>query len=157
MLAHIGNIPVEESLPFLIPIVGLFIYIRRKEGRRRRGVAALPPASALLDPAIVQRVMDAWAGGGYDGVSAAHLPLLYPPGPDGLSAAELAELTGSARESVAALLDELEAHEYLDLDAGDGSERALLTLKGFGLVHATEDALVSAAGEEPVEGAGRTG
>jgi hypothetical protein len=152
VLAHIGNIPVQESLPFLVPIVALFIVIRRKERRRRRVVATLPPTSAALDGAAVQRVLEAWAAADYEGVSREHLAMLYPPGPDGMSIAEIAERTGSTDETVQALLDGLQEHDYLDVDAGAADEpaRALLTLKGYGLVNATEDALVSAVAEQSV-------
>jgi hypothetical protein len=147
VLGHIGKIPVEEWLPFAVPIVALVIYFRRKERRRRAAVASLPEASSALDDAAVVRVLAAWRDAGYAGVTAEHLPLLYPPGPDGMSVDEIAARTRADAHEVERLLDELEEHEYVELELHDdgGQVRALLTLRGYGLVGATEDALLSAS------------
>jgi DNA-binding transcriptional ArsR family regulator len=146
-LAHIGNIPVEEWLPFLVPIIGLYIYGRRKDRRRRAAVSRLPDASERLDERTIKQILADLSKAKHDDVSAEHLPLLYPPGPDGLSAAELAERTDSDPATVERLLEDLEDHEYLDVDGGDSPEgrRAWLTFKGYELVDATEVALLAAA------------
>ncbi len=149
VLAHIGKIPVEEWLPFVVPIVALYIYFRRKERRRRKAVAVLPATSDSLDEATVNRILDEWRAASYGDVSPEHLPLLYPPGPDGMSVTELADRTHSSPETVELLLQQLEEREYLDLEGGTepNGPRALLTLKGYGLVDATESALLTALAE----------
>jgi DNA-binding MarR family transcriptional regulator len=146
-LAHIGNIPVEEWLPFLVPIIGLYIYGRRKDRRRRAAVGRLPDASERLDERTIKQILADLSKAKHDDVSAEHLPLLYPPGPDGFSAAELAERTDSDPATVERLLEDLEDREYLDVDGGDSHEgrRAWLTFKGYELVDATEVALLAAA------------
>jgi hypothetical protein len=146
-LAHIGNIPVEEWLPFLVPIIGLYIYGRRKDRGRRRAVERLQGAREPLDEHTIDHVVADLSKAKHDNVAPAHLPLLYPPGPDGLSAAELAERTNSDPAVVERLLEELEDLGYLDLDSGEGFEdrRAWLTFKGYELVDATEAALLDAA------------
>jgi hypothetical protein len=143
-LGHIGKIPVEEWLPFLVPFVALFIYFRRKERRRRAAIAKLPETSSSLDEATVARVLAAWSEGGYAGVSVEHLAMLYPPGPDGMSVQEIAAHTHADPELVERLLDQLEEHEYVELEVDDerAGARALLTLKGYALVGATEDAVI---------------
>ena len=146
--AHIGNIPVEEWLPFLVPIIGLYIYGRRKDRRRRAAVARLPDVRDPLDGRMIEDVLADLSRANHDRVSADHLPLLYPPGPDGLSVLDLAERTNSDDPAVVErLLVELEGLEYLDLDGGENFEdqRAWLTFKGFELVDATEIALLAAA------------
>jgi hypothetical protein len=149
-LAHIGNVPVEEWLPFLVPIVALYIYGRRRERRRRREVGRIPVSSEALDETVVARIVASWQRGNYEDVTAEHLALLYPPGPDGLSVAELADRTAQQAETVQRLLEQLEHAEYLHLDFESESQvlQASLTLKGFGLVDATEDYLLSALREE---------
>ncbi len=149
-LAHIGNIPVEEWLPFLVPIVGLYFYGRRRERRRRGEVSELPPTSEGLDPSVVGRIVEGWREARYEGVTPEHLPLLYPPGPDGLSVAELVERTSSGEETVRALLGQLERGDYLDLfpEPQSGGLQAALTLRGFGLVDQTEESLLAALREQ---------
>jgi hypothetical protein len=155
--AHIGNIPIEEWLPFLVPIVGLYFYGRRREQRRRGEVAELPATSEGLDPLVVQRIVEGWREGRYAGVTPDHLPLLYPPGPDGLSVAELLERTGGEEETLRGLLEQLERADYLDLfpEPQSGGLQASLTLRGFGLVDQTEESLLAALRErdEPSGGA----
>jgi IclR helix-turn-helix domain len=151
-LAHIGNIPVEEWLPFLVPIIGLYIYGRRKERRRHAAVGRLPDAREGLDERTIEQIVADLSRAKHTDVSPEHLPLLYPPGPDGLSAVELAERTNSDPASVERLLEDLEDHEYLELDSGDGDEdrRAWLTFKGYELLDATEVALLDAQQHPPV-------
>ena len=143
-LAHIGNIPIEEWAPFLVPIIGLYFYGRRREHRRRGEVSELPETSEGLDPTVVEKIVAGWREARYDGVRPEHLPLLYPPGPDGLSVAELAERTAGEEETVRGLLEQLERGEYLDLfpEPQSGGLQASLTLRGFGLVDQTEESLL---------------
>jgi DNA-binding IclR family transcriptional regulator len=81
-------------------------------------------------------------------ISPEHLPLLYPPGPDGFSTAELANRVHSDPATVERLLEQLEDLEYLELDDREGGDgpRACLTFKGYELVDATETALLAALG-----------
>lgn len=51
VIAHIGNIPVEEWLPFVVPVVALYLYGRRKDRHRRNEVERLPEAGELLERA----------------------------------------------------------------------------------------------------------
>jgi hypothetical protein len=148
-LAHIGNIPVEEWLPFLVPIIGLYFYGRRREHRRRSEVAELPATSDGLDPSVVERIVEGWREARYEGVTPEHLPLLYPPGPDGLSLAELVDRTAAGEETIRGLLDQLERADYLDLfpEPQSGGLQASLTLRGFGLVDQTEESLLAALRE----------
>lgn len=139
--AHIGNVPVEEWLPFLVPIVALYIYGRRKERRRRARAGRLPAPDERLDDATAERVLSELAAADHRAISREQLPLLVPPGPDAMSAAELAPRVGAPAAAVERLLAELEAHEYLELD-GDG--RAWLTFRGYELLDATESALLEA-------------
>jgi hypothetical protein len=139
--AHIGNVPVEEWLPFLVPIVALYIYGRRRERRRRARAGRLPGPEERLDDATATRVLSELATADHASISREQLPLLVPPGPDAMSAAELAPRLGCAPAEVERLLGELEALEYLELD-GDG--RAWLTFRGYELLDATESALLEA-------------
>ncbi len=148
VIAHIGNIPVEEWVPFVAPVVAVYIFVRRKERRRREAVGRLPDASQALDPVTVDRVLAGWSEAKHSDVSSEHLPLLYPPGPDGMSAAELAARVHADSDLVDQLLEELEELEYLQLEdrEGSGGPRVSLTFKGYELVDATETALLSALG-----------
>jgi DNA-binding MarR family transcriptional regulator len=150
VFAHIGNIPVEEWLPFVVPVVALYIYGRRKERRRREAVARLPERGEQLDHDTVGRVVAKWSAEKHSGVSAEHLPLLYPPGPDGMTAAELADRVHSDPATIKRLLEQLEELEYLDLGQPDGfdSPSVSLTFKGYELVDATEAALLAALQRE---------
>jgi hypothetical protein len=145
VLAHIGGIPVQESLPFLVPIVALVIYGRRRGRRRRREVSRLPDAAELLDGPSVQRVLAEWSKGRHADAAARHVPLFYPPGPDGLTAGELAARTGESTATVAPLLAELQELGYIDLEGPD--QDVSLTLEGYDLLDATESALLEVARE----------
>jgi hypothetical protein len=146
VIAHIGNIPVEEWLPFLVPIVALYIYGRRKERRRREAVGRLPEPGEPLDHDTVDRVVAGWSAAKHSHVSREHLPLLFPPGPDGMSATELADRVHSDPVTVERLLEQLEDLEYLEIEDRDGLDgrRVWLTFKGCELLDATETALLAA-------------
>lgn len=150
-LAHIGNIPIEEWLPFVVPIVLLLLYGRRRERRRRGAVARLPAPEELLDGPVRRRVLAAWEQAGLGGLGDEHIRLLYPPGPDGLSAAEIAERCGCAPEEADRLLDSLEEEGYAELEEREGYEgrRAWMTFEGFRLMDVTEQALLAALSEQP--------
>jgi hypothetical protein len=143
-LAHIGNIPVEEWLPFVAPIVALYVYGRRRERRRRSEVGQIPASSEQLDAAVVERIAAEWRKRDYEGVTTEHLGLLYPPGPDGRTVKELAGTTHADPAHVLGLLEELEVGDYLLLEGDPPDLQTSLTVKGYGLVDATEDSLLTA-------------
>lgn len=146
VVAHIGNIPVEESLPFLVPIIALFIFIRRKERRRRSELKRLPDASELLDRQTVEQVLARWAHSRHKAVAARHLPILYPPGPDGMTVAELESQARCDTATTERLLAELEDLGYVDLEGYDGPDQSVsLTVEGYDLVNTTEAVLLDLA------------
>jgi len=148
VIAHIGNIPVEEWLPFVVPVVALYLYGRRKDRHRRKEVERLPEAGELLDEPTMRRVLDRCAEGRHKGVSARLLPVLYPPGPDGMTVAELASRTGCDAATVGRLMAELEELGYVDLEGFDGPDQSVcLTIEGYDLVNVTESVLLAAARE----------
>ena len=116
LIAHIGNVPVEEWLPFLVPIIALYVYGRHKARRRREAVARLGDASKTLDADTVRRVLARWSSADHGELSPEHVSLLYPPGPDGVTAAELATRIDRDPATVARLLEELEELGYVESD-----------------------------------------
>jgi DNA-binding MarR family transcriptional regulator len=146
VIAHIGNIPVEEWLPFLVPFICMYVYVRRKERRRRREMGRLPAPGEPLDEDTVEAVRAEWRRAEHGELSPAHLPLLYPPGPDGMSPTELAARVHSDLAPVERLLEELEDLEYLEVDEPPDprDRRVWLTFRGHELVDATESALLVA-------------
>ena len=134
-----------------MPLVVLYVYGRRRERRRRGEVAELPESSEGLDPTVIDQVVAGWRRASYDSVTPEHLPLLYPPGPDGLSVAELVERTDVEEGRVRGLLEQLERADYLDLypEPESGGLQASLTLRGFGLVDQTEESLLQALRGDP--------
>jgi len=155
-LAHIGKIPVEEWLPFLVPVIALYIYGRRRSRSRRREVERLPRASELLDERTKGRVVEEWAKGRHSDTAARHVALMYPPGPDGASAGDLAGRTGEDLATVERLLAELHELGYVELDGPEGPEQEVtLTLEGYDLLDVAEGVLLEAARErsERVEAA----
>ena len=155
LLAHIGGIPVQESLPFVVPVVALVLYGRRRGRQRRREVERLPDAPELLDGDTTARIVEEWAKARHSDVAARHVPVMYPPGPDGVSASELASRSGLDLAAVQRLLAELHELGYLDLDGPE--EQASLTLEGYDLLDVAEGVLLEAArqrGEGAAAGAG---
>jgi DNA-binding transcriptional ArsR family regulator len=147
VIAHIGKIPVEEWLPFLVPLVALYAYGRHTLRRRRSAVAQLPGPGAPPDAHTLALVRERWAHAGHSELRDRHLVALYPPGPDGLSAEELAARAGADPQAVGRALAELAELGYLDVEdrAGFDGRRAWLTFSGFELVEVTEAALLDAA------------
>jgi hypothetical protein len=145
VIAHIGNIPVEEWLPFLVPVLALYLFGRHRNRQRRQALAQLPEAGEALDDGTVDLVLARWTEANHQDLSPAHVPLMYPPGPDGLNASQLAERIRAEPAVVERLLDDLADLGYLDLgeaNAHDGP-RAWLTFEGYELFYKTEDALLS--------------
>jgi hypothetical protein len=146
VLAHIGNIPVEEYLPFVIPVVALVYYGRRSERRRRARVQRILDSAEPLDAKSTSAVLAEWAAADHRDLSPEHVPLLYPPGPDGLTAAELAGRLHEDTAHIERLLDDLAELGYVELDddKNAGPARAWLTAQGADLANLTEDALLAA-------------
>jgi DNA-binding IclR family transcriptional regulator len=108
----------------------------------------------MLDGATVERVLGAWQQGRHADAAARHVPLFYPPGPDGVTVARLAERTGEDEAIVARLLAELHELGYLDVDGPEGAEQAVaLTLEGYDLLDATESVLLETARERGIAAA----
>ena len=139
-LAHIGNIPVEEWLPFVAPVVVLYLIGRRAGKRRRAEVRRLPPADELLDGATVQRVLARWAQTRHADARSRHVPLFYPPGPEGSTGRQLAERLATDSDRVERLLGELEELGYVELDGLDSP--VVLTVEGYDLLNETESVLL---------------
>jgi hypothetical protein len=147
LIAHIGNIPVEESLPFLVPVIAVYVYVRHRERRRRHAVAGLPDAATGLDEDTIRAVLARWSAADHCDLSPAHVALLYPPGPEGVTAAQLAGRINRDPASVEGLLDELADLGYVEFDRkGELADRRVwLTIQGYDLVKATEDELLGAS------------
>lgn len=144
VIAHIGKIPVEEYAGFAVPVIALYAYGRAWSRRHRRKLASLPPASQALDEQIVQFVLSRWAEDKHGELGRELVALMYPPGPDGATAAELAQRINAERASVERGLAELAELGYLESDLGEGEQRLSLTAEGIHLLNITEDALLAA-------------
>jgi IclR helix-turn-helix domain len=142
-LAHIGKIPVEEWLPFLVPIIALYLYGRRKTRARREALGRLPARWEELDADTIDAVLASWRESGHP-LSRQHLPLLYPPGPDERSAGEIADQLDQDRATIERLLHGLEQQGYLELNEHDDFDgpQATLTTDGYELLEQTETALL---------------
>ena len=149
--AHIGNVPVEEWLPFVAPVAALYLYGRHRERRRRERVRHFLDAGGPLDDSTVAAVLAEWSAADHKEVSIDHLPLLYPPGPDGVTAAELANRIHRDRDAVRQLLEDLAELGYLELavEKDIDEPRAWLTAEGSDLVNMTEDTLLAASPQAP--------
>jgi hypothetical protein len=150
VIAHIGNVPVEEWLPFLFPVLALFLYGRHWSRRRRRALKRLPAAGEPIDEGAIELVLSEWAKAGHTELGREHLRLLYPPGPDGATALELAGRAHSDPATVEHLLEELQELGYLDLEEHEPGHAeaprvrtAWLTASGYDLVTVTENALLA--------------
>jgi hypothetical protein len=166
VIAHIGNVPVEEWLPFLFPVLALFLYGRHWSRRRRQALSRLPAAGGPIDESTIELVMSEWAKAGHTELGREYLRLLYPPGPDGATALELAGRADFDPATVEHLMEELQELGYLDLEEREpGSaeaprvRRAWLTTSGYDLVTVTENALLaslSTRSGEPRQGGERS-
>jgi len=143
VIAHIGKIPVEEYAGFVVPVIALYAYGRAWSRRHRRKLAGLPPPQAL-DERTVQLVLARWAEDKHGELGPELVALMYPPGPDGSTAAELAQRVGAECASVERGVAELAELGYLESDLGEGEQRLSLTAEGIHLLNITEDALLSA-------------
>jgi hypothetical protein len=150
VIAHIGNVPVEEWLPFLFPVLALFLYGRHWSRRRRQALNRLPAAGEPIDQGTIELVMSEWAKAGHTELGREYLRVLYPPGPDGATALEIADRAHSDPATVEHLLEELQELGYLDLEEGEPGHaeaprvrKAWLTASGYDLVTVTESALLT--------------
>lgn len=150
MIAHIGKIPIEEWLPFAVPVAMLVVFVRSRERRRRQALRRLLDGGGPLDTATTDAVLASWSASDHGEVTVEHLPLLYPPGPDGATASELASRTNRDRATVERQLEDLAELGYVELDAGKELEemRVWLTPEGCELVNVTEDTLLAASGRD---------
>jgi hypothetical protein len=144
VIAHIGKIPVEEYAGFVVPVIALYAYGRAWSRRHRKKLASLPPPSQALDARTVQLVLARWAEDKHGELGPELVALMYPPGPDGATAVELAQRIGAERASVEKGVAELAELGYLESDLGEGEQRLSLTAEGIHLLNITEDALLSA-------------
>src|ERR1700733_5232846 len=147
VIAHIGKIPVEEYVGFVVPVIALYAYGRAWSRRRRRKLASLPPASQALDERTIQFVLARWSEDKHGELGSGLVALMYPPGPDDTTAAELAQRIGAERASVERGLAELAELGYVESEPGEGEQRVSLTAEGIHLLNITEDALLSAFAE----------
>jgi len=139
LLAHIGNIPVEEWLPFVAPVVVLYLLGRRMTRNRERQVAQVM-AKELLDERTVGEILQRWRRRRPNELSSSHVPIFWPPGPEASTPAELAKRLGSDLVSIERLVDELEELGYLERDGGDGT--LWLTIEGYDLMNDAESVLL---------------
>jgi hypothetical protein len=147
VIAHIGGIPVEEWAPFLVPVLALYFWGRRANRRHRADVERLPDVAAGLDRATTDLVLAQWSQARHDDLSAEFVPLIYPPGPEGQTAGEIAQRIHADRATVEDRLEQLQNLGYVELRLGEDSEdrRAWLTIKGFDLLDRTETALIASS------------
>ncbi len=155
VVAHIGKIPVEEYAGFVVPVIVLYAYGRAWSRRHRKKVARLPDPTEPLKEETVELVVSRWAAAKHGEVAREQLPLMYPPGPDGITAAELAERIGADLPSVTRRLEDLADLGYVEYDSEDSEQRLWLTVEGIDLLNITEETLlgaledVGAPAEEP--------
>jgi DNA-binding MarR family transcriptional regulator len=147
VIAHIGKIPVEEYAGFVVPVIALYAYGRTWSRRHRKKLARLPAPSQALDEQTVQFVLERWGEDGQGELGAELVGLMYPPGPDGSTASELAQRIGADRARVESGLAELAELGYLESGPGEGERRMSLTAEGIHLLNITEDALLATLGD----------
>jgi MarR family len=145
VIAHIGNVPVEEWLPFLVPVVALYVYGRHRERRRRARERSLPQAGEAPDEGTARLVLAHWSAADHRGLGPEHVALFWPPGPEGLTASQLASRLSRTPAEVQRLLERLEQLDYLELEQRDGPDerRAWLTLRGYDLLVLAESSIAT--------------
>jgi hypothetical protein len=150
VIAHIGNVPVEEWLPFLVPVVALYLYGRHRDRRRTVAVQRLPQPADGLDLRAVRLVLERWAQADHAGLTPEHVALLYPSGPEGMTESELAARAHLDVANVRRALQQLERLGYVELDGletGDAEpqeHRVWLSVDGYDLLLVAETALLGA-------------
>ncbi len=139
MLAHIGNIPVEEWLPFVAPVVVLYLVGRRMSRARERDVLRVMSEEDLDEP-TTEQILERWRRKRPNELSSSHVPIFWPPGPEGSTAEELAKRLGSALQNIEPLVEELEELGYLERDGAGGE--LWLTIEGYDLLNDAEAVLL---------------
>jgi hypothetical protein len=149
-LAHIGNIPVEEWLPFVVPVLAIYVYVRRRERRRRADVERLIAARRRLDERLVAAIVAEWTAAKHSELTAEHVPLLAPPGPNGATPGEIAGHAERDEPTVRRLLGDLADLGYVeeDVDAAGGEAKVWLTAEGFVVANIAENVLLAAFADE---------
>jgi IclR helix-turn-helix domain len=148
-IAHIGGIPVEEWLPFVVPVLAIYVYIRRRERKRRAEVQRVVQAGREIDEPLVGEILAEWSAANHGELTAEHVRMLAPPGLNGASAPELAARAGCAEETTRGLVADLEELGYVERDgAGADDERVWLTAEGYELANIAERAVLSAFAHE---------
>jgi hypothetical protein len=143
-LAHIGGIPVEEWLPFLVPLIAIYAYVRRRERRRRAEVQRVLAAGVALSDELIETILGEWTAARRDELTAEHVRVMAPPGPNGTSAAELARRMHRDERTVARLLGDLAELGYVEEDApAEGETKVWLTADGFAVAHMVERAVLT--------------
>ena len=145
IVAHIGNVPVEEWLPFLVPVVAVYLWSRHKTRRERDNLAPTEKQRRRAEEGRAALVIAHWRAAGYRELGESHVPLLAPPGPQGRNAAELAARTGSSELEVRDLLDELDELGIVELRPAEDGDRVTLTALGEELVDEAAHALAEPA------------
>jgi hypothetical protein len=151
VLAHIGNIPVEEWLPFVAPVVVLYLVGRRMTRNREREVAEAIDPKERFDESVVEQILERWRRRHPGELSSRHVPVFWPPGPEGVTAPELAERLECDQESMEAVIEELEELGYLERDGGDGT--LWLTIEGYVLLDDAQSVLIERARDRAREAA----
>jgi DNA-binding MarR family transcriptional regulator len=157
-LAHIGGIPVEEWLPFLVPVLAIYVYVRRRERRRRAEVRRVLDAGGGLSDEVIAEILEQWRAAKHDELGAEHVRLMAPPGPNGATARELAGRAHRDEPAVRRLLGDLSELGYIEEDERErgGEARVWLTAEGFAVAHLAERVVLSAfRGEDAGERAAR--
>ncbi len=143
-LAHIGGIPVEEWLPFLVPVIAIYVYVRTRERRRRAEVQRVIDAGGTLSDELAARILSEWAATSHGELNEEHVRLMAPPGPNGASAKELAQRVGRDEREVEQLLGDLVELGYVEEYAPeDGERKVWLTADGFAIAHVAERAVLA--------------
>jgi len=154
-LAHIGGIPVEEWLPFVVPVLAIYLYVRRRERRRRAQVERLVAAGKRLDGELTQRIIERLREAKHEQLCAEHVALLYPPGPDGATTAEIASRAKLDAALADARLEDLIEFGYLErVEEPGGEARVWLTAEGFAVAHLAEELVLASFEDEAEPGSG---
>ena len=106
VVAHIAGIPVEEWAPYVVPVLGLWLYGRRRDRRRRAAVERMPDPAQALDEDTVSRVLERWTRAKHPGLGPAHVPLRWPGCAGTLRAAAKAGAATPAAQALEAGYDD---------------------------------------------------
>lgn len=142
MLAHIGNIPVEEWVPFVVPVLLLYLWGRRSTRKRHAALQQISEQRGRPSEATAHRVLKSWRDGGHEQLGPEYVELFYPPGLDGTNGPDLAARMHTDKIRVDDMLETLADLGYVDLEEEGDDRRAWLTSDGYVLAQAMEDAVL---------------